>query len=110
MRCSRRSGASSMAGLNGASAIRGRTGHAVVLFGAFAWAELVFNEREVPAQLALLIVGYSVITWAGMAIFGRSVWLSRGDPFATVFGLLARLAPLELSLSNVRWCGLCEGS
>jgi len=82
---------------------------AVVLFGAFAWAELMFNGRAVPAQVALLIVGYSMITWAGMAIFGRSVWLSRGDPFATAFGLLARFAPLELSVSNVRWCDFCEG-
>src|SRR5262249_25977846 len=82
---------------------------AVVLFGAFAWAELVFNGRAVPAQLALLIVGYLLLTWAGMARFGRTVWLSRGDPFTMVFGLLARLAPLELRVTTSRWCRLCDG-
>ena len=82
---------------------------AVVLFGAFAWTELVFNGRAVPAQLALLIIGYSLITWAGMAIFGRSVWLRRADPFAMVFGLLARFAPLELRVRTRRLCRLCDG-
>jgi hypothetical protein len=82
---------------------------AVLLFGAFAWTELVFNGRAIPAQLALLILGYSLITWAGMAVFGRAMWLRHGDPFATVFGLLARFAPLELRVSNPRWCRCCEG-
>jgi hypothetical protein len=82
---------------------------AVFLFGIFAWAELAFNGRAIPAQLASLIVGYSLITWAGMAVFGRSVWLSHGDPFATAFGLLARFAPLELRVSDSRWCRLCDG-
>jgi hypothetical protein len=82
---------------------------AVLLFGAFAWTELVFNERAVPARLALLILGYSLITWAGMAIFGRAMWLGHGDPFATVFGLLARFAPVELRVSNPQWCRRCEG-
>jgi polyferredoxin len=81
---------------------------AVVLFGAFAWTELVFDGRAVPAQLALLIIGYSLITWAGMALFGRSLWLARADPFALVFGLLARFAPLELRVSSRRWCRRCR--
>jgi hypothetical protein len=87
---------------------------AVVLFGAFAWTELVFDGRAVPAQLALLIVGYSLITWTGMALFGRSVWLARADPFTMVFGLLARFAPLELRVRTRGWCrrcgSLCEGA
>jgi hypothetical protein len=65
---------------------------AVLLFGAFAWTELVFNGRAVPAQLALLILAYSLITWTGMAVFGCAMWLCHGDPFTTVFGLLARRA------------------
>jgi hypothetical protein len=82
---------------------------AVLLFGAFAWTELVFNGRAVPAQLALLILGYSLITWAGMTVFGRARWSCHGDPFATVFGLLARFAPVELRVSSPRWCRRCEG-
>lgn len=82
---------------------------AVFLFGIFAWTELAFNGRAIPAQLAWLIVGYSLITWAGMAVFGRSVWLCHGDPFATAFGLLARFAPIELRVSSSKWCRLCDG-
>lgn len=81
---------------------------AVVLFAVFAWTELVFNGRAVPAQLTLLIIGYSLVTWAGMVVFGRAVWLSRADPFAMVFGLLARFAPLELRVRTRRWCRGCD--
>jgi len=81
---------------------------AVVLFSAFAWIELVFDGRAIPAQLALITIGYSVITWAGMAIFGRSVWLRHGDPFAIAFGLFARVAPAELRVNDLRRCHRCE--
>ena len=60
-----------------------------------------------PAQLALLTLGYSVITWTGMAIFGRAVWLRHGDPFALAFGLLARFAPTELRVNDPRQCRGC---
>lgn len=81
---------------------------AVLLFGAFAWTELVFEGRAVPAHLALIIVGYSVITGVGMAMFGRVVWLRHGDPFAVAFGLLARFAPTELRVNNTRRCRGCR--
>jgi hypothetical protein len=37
------------------------------------------------------------------------MWLGHGDPFATVFGLLARFAPVELRVSDPQWCRRCEG-
>jgi len=82
---------------------------AVVLFGAFAWIELVFDGRAIPAQLALITIGYSVTTWTGMAIFGRLAWLCHGDPFAVAFGLLARFAPTELRVTDAGRCRRCEG-
>lgn len=82
---------------------------AVVLFGAFAWTELVFDGRAIPAQLALITIGYSAITWVGMALFGRSAWLGHGDPFAVAFGLLARFAPTELRVNNPGRCRQCAG-
>jgi hypothetical protein len=83
---------------------------AVVLFGALAWFELVFEVRAVPAQLALLTLGYSVLTWTGMAIFGRPAWARHADPFAVAFGLLARIAPAELRVTDRRHCRRCEGA
>ncbi len=67
---------------------------AVLLFWVFAWLELVSGAAEHPASLGTLIVVYSVLTWGGMAIFGRDAWLAHGEVFSVVFGLLARFAPL----------------
>ncbi len=59
----------------------------------FAWLELISEQAEQPRMLATLIVVYSALTWAGMAIFGRDKWLRNGEVFAVVFTLLARFAP-----------------
>ncbi len=80
---------------------------AMALFAAFAWIELVYGGRAIPAQLALMTVVYSVITWTGMGLFGRAVWLARGDPFAVAFSLLARFAPTEIRVRNRTLCRRC---
>jgi len=73
---------------------------AVVLFLAFAWAELVWERAEVPASLADVVVLYSVITWGGMLLFGRERWLGGGEVFSVFFGTLARFAPTEFRSGN----------
>jgi polyferredoxin len=82
-------------------------GRPLVLFAAFAWAELVYSGRTIPAQLALMAIVYSLITWTGMFLFGRAVWLRHGDPFAAAFGTLARFAPTEVRVTNRRVCRQC---
>jgi hypothetical protein len=67
---------------------------AVVLFFAFAWAELVWPDKDAPGPLACVVLIYALITWAGMFLFGRDTWLARGEAFSLAFGLLARFAPL----------------
>ena len=69
---------------------------AVILFGAFAWIELVYDARAIPRQLGILILGYSLITWTGMLLYGREAWLAKADPFAVAFRALAMFAPLEI--------------
>jgi hypothetical protein len=81
---------------------------AIVLFAAFAWVELVYSSRTVPAQLALLIAIYSLITWSGMVLFGRGVWLRHGDPFAAAFGLFARFSPTEVRVTDPAACRRCQ--
>jgi hypothetical protein len=66
---------------------------AVVLLLAFAWIELVYPAPAVPATIACLAVGYSVLTWLGMALFGRDIWLRHGEVFSVVFRTFARFAP-----------------
>ena len=81
---------------------------AVGLFLAFAWIELIYTGRSIPAQLGHLIVAYSVLTWTGMALFGRMTWLRHADPFATAFGVLARFAPTEIRVRDREACRRCE--
>ncbi|MDO8533341.1 MAG: hypothetical protein Q7S17_01175 [Xanthobacteraceae bacterium] len=68
---------------------------AVVLLLAFSWFELVYPTPAIPAQIACLAVGYSILTWTGMAVFGRETWLRHGEVFSVVFGTFARFAPTE---------------
>ena len=68
---------------------------AVALLLAFAWIELVYPTPAVPAQIACLAVGYSILTFLGMALFGAEMWLRHGEVFSVVFGTFARFAPTE---------------
>jgi hypothetical protein len=67
---------------------------AVVLFFAFAWAELVWHDKDVPAYLASAVLGYAFLTWSAMAFFGTHAWLENGEAFSLAFGVLGRFAPL----------------
>jgi hypothetical protein len=81
---------------------------AIALFLGFAWVELIYTGRSIPAALGHLIIGYSVLTWTGMAVFGRAAWLRHGDPFATAFGVLARFAPTEIRVMDREACRRCD--
>ena len=63
----------------------------------FGWIELVFPLRATPHVLAWLLLGYSAITWTGMARYGADVWLRQVDPFHRLFELLSRFAPFTTS-------------
>ena len=65
---------------------------AVLLLLSFVTLELVYVEPANPRVLAVAIVLYSAVTWAGMAAFGRAAWRENGDGFAVYFGLLSRLS------------------
>ncbi|WP_264716420.1 hypothetical protein [Limobrevibacterium gyesilva] len=65
----------------------------LILLFAFSWTELVFPYAALPAAIAWLAFGYALVTWTGMALFGRAVWLARGEAFALAFGAFARFAP-----------------
>jgi hypothetical protein len=80
---------------------------AVALFLAFAWLELVWGEGEEPVKLAQMVAAYSVLTWAGMAVFGRRTWLDRGEAFTAVFTVFARFAPLAFHARGVGAAAAC---
>ena len=75
---------------------------AAALFVAFVWMEIVSEKGDAPAIVARAVLVYSALTWLGMAMFGRRVWLQRGEAFSLIFGLLARFAPLHFEVDGAR--------
>lgn len=65
---------------------------AAVLLLAFATLELAWPRSAEPRTLALAIVVYSWITWAGMLVYGRRAWTENGEAFSVYFGLLSRIS------------------
>lgn len=61
----------------------------------FVFLELVVPDGTTPRVTGWAALGYTVLTLAGMAVFGRDTWNRRGEAFAVYFGLLARLAPVS---------------
>ncbi len=77
---------------------------ATVLLLAFVWIEILWDGNSVPANIARLALGYSLLTWLGMFLFGREAWLRSGEVFAVYFGLFARLAPTEVRVGDADAC------
>jgi hypothetical protein len=67
---------------------------AVIGFAFVIWLELVLTPG--PPGLFVMLVGYTALTLAMMAQFGRDAWRSSGEIFTVWFRLLGRLAPLAL--------------
>ena len=76
----------------------------VFLFLIFSWVELVFPGSAKPANLAVMVLAYSVITWTGMFLFGTEQWLRHGEAFSLAFGLLARFSPTEVRVVGSEAC------
>jgi hypothetical protein len=81
---------------------------ALILYSGFAWVELVFLGSSRPSNIALLVLSYSVITWAGMILIGRDAWLRGGEAFSVFFGILARFAPTEARVTDPGVCKACH--
>jgi hypothetical protein len=68
---------------------------AAVLYFSFACLELTSGMASRPQIVALAAVVYTVITLAGMFLFGRDRWLERCEAFTVLLGIVARFGPLE---------------
>ena len=69
---------------------------AVIALAFFVWLELVADVAG-SGPLFIVLVGYTVLTLAMMAQFGRDPWRRDGETFSVWFGLLNRLAPYGLT-------------
>ena len=63
---------------------------------AFVWLELVADTGDTPSALALATILYSAATFVGMALYGVTGWIERGEAFSVYFNLFARISPLEV--------------
>jgi hypothetical protein len=68
---------------------------AVVGLLLFAVIELVYEDGNLPRNVAIGTVIYSAITWIGMALYGIDRWLDRGEAFSVYFNLFSRISPFE---------------
>ncbi|HEX7255617.1 MAG TPA: hypothetical protein VF236_06785 [Gaiellaceae bacterium] len=73
---------------------------AALLLLAFATLELAWPRSAEPRTLALAVVIYSWVTWAGMLVYGRRAWLENGEAFAVYFGLLSRISAFAVREEN----------
>lgn len=67
---------------------------AAVGFVVVVWLELVMDAG--PQLLFITLVGYTVLSLAMMAQFGRDEWRANGDVFTVWFRLLGKLAAYRL--------------
>ena len=81
---------------------------AAALLLMFAWLENVYASATLPGSLGQLIIAYSLVTWMGMAAFGKHTWLSRGEVFSVLFGIFARFSPTEMRAADRSACSRCR--
>lgn len=81
---------------------------AVALYAAFVWMENVSAGGSEPRTLAIAVLAYSAVTWAGMAIYDRDVWLRHGEAFSVLYSVLGRFAPIELRVRDRSLCAECS--
>lgn len=79
---------------------------AVALLAAAIWAELILPGSDAAGTVAWLLVGYTGLTLAGMALFGQIAWLRHAELFEVLLGWFGRIGPIgRRSVSSA----LCEG-
>ena len=81
---------------------------AFVLLGGGIWAELVLPGGEVAATVAVLMLGYTLLTLAGMLLFGQVAWLRHAELFEVELGWFGRVGPLARRSRSAKLCDGCD--
>ncbi|HEV2026912.1 MAG TPA: hypothetical protein VGS16_00065 [Candidatus Dormibacteraeota bacterium] len=68
---------------------------ATAAYFAFACLELTTGMANRPWLVATLALVYSVVTLAGMILFGCDEWLERCEGFTLLFSIVGRFGPVE---------------
>lgn len=68
----------------------------ILIFGAFAWFELISLAPSDPTRLAEIVGLYWLFVLTAMIVFSEKTWAATAEPFSIYFSLIAGLAPLKL--------------
>jgi len=81
---------------------------AVALLAAGIWAELILPGSGVAGTVAALLLAYTILTMAGMVLFGPVAWLRNAELFEVLLGWFGRIGPVgRLSVSH-ELCAGCD--
>ena len=81
---------------------------AVLVLGGAIWAELILPGGEVAVTVAMLMAGYTMVTLAGMVLFGQISWLRHAELFEVELGWFGRIGPLARRSRSAQLCSGCE--
>jgi hypothetical protein len=68
---------------------------AMAAYFCFACLELTSGMANRPAIVGLAALVYTVVTLAGMFLFGRDAWLEHCEAFTVLFDIVGRFGPVE---------------
>jgi hypothetical protein len=80
---------------------------AVALFAAGVWCELILPGTTVATTIAVLMVGYTVLTLVGLMLFGPVAWLRNAELFEVLLGWLGRIGPVARRSLSRELCADC---
>ncbi len=80
---------------------------AVVLLFAGGWAELILPDHTTPLMVANLLIGYTLLTVAGMTLFGKVAWLRHAELFEVLLGWFGRVGPVGRRVVDPEVCAGC---
>ena len=78
----------------------------------FTTFELAVRQASAPEKVAVVALGYTVVTLVAMAIYGVETWVERGEGFAVYFDLFSRMAVFGREATTScceRRCRRCRG-
>ncbi|MDQ2689092.1 MAG: hypothetical protein M3Y29_02305 [Chloroflexota bacterium] len=80
---------------------------AVALLAAGIWAELILPGSEAAPTVGVLMVAYTVLTLAGMALFGQIAWLRNAEVFEVELAWFGRIGPIARRSVRAELCDGC---
>lgn len=81
---------------------------AVFLLFAAIWSEFVLPASTAAPTVTRLLLGYTVVTLLGTAVFGRIAWLRNAELFEVLLGWYGRVGPIGRRTVAPEACDGCS--